>query len=51
MATDKKLHKYEIPLDGKLITSQPPAKIGPNFQQLTNMRYTEKRYRGCWGDG
>jgi hypothetical protein len=49
MATDKKLHKYEIPLDGKLITSQPPAKIGPNFQQLTNMRYTEKGIEGVGG--
>jgi hypothetical protein len=40
MAEDKNEFKYEVPLDGKLITADPPAKIGPNFQQLTNMRYT-----------
>lgn len=50
MAEDKKLQKYEVPLDGKLITRDAPAKIGPNFQQLTNMRYT-KDLKGIKGVG
>ncbi len=36
---EKKRQSYELPLDGKLITSVDPTKIGQNYQQLTNMRY------------
>jgi hypothetical protein len=50
MAEDKKLQKYEVALDGKLITRDPPAKIGPNFQELKNMRYT-KDLKGIKGVG
>ena len=49
MPQDKKTYKYEVPLDGKLITAEPPAKIGPNYQQLTNMRYTPKSIEGVGG--
>jgi len=49
MPKEKKTYKYEVPLDGKLITAEPPAKIGPNYQQLTNMRYTQKGIEGVGG--
>src|SRR3972149_5264755 len=31
----------DIPLNGKLVTSVDPSLIGPNFSQLTNLRYTD----------
>jgi hypothetical protein len=46
---DKSLYKYEIPLSGKLVTRDAPAKIGPNYQQLTNMRYTPNSIKGVGG--
>ena len=49
MATDKKMQKYEVPLDGKLNTWDDPAKIGTKFQQLTNLRYTETHPKGVGG--
>ncbi|MCK4328794.1 hypothetical protein KAX02_03020 [candidate division WOR-3 bacterium] len=49
MATDKKLYKYEVPLDGKLITWDDPSKIGANFQALTNLRYTKTHPKGVGG--
>lgn len=48
-AQSKKLYKYELPLDGKLITWDDPAKVGPNFQQLTNLRYTKTHPKGVGG--
>lgn len=49
MAKDKKTYKREIPLDGKLITWDDPAKIGQNFQRLTNLRYTATHPKGVGG--
>lgn len=49
MATDKKTYKYEVPLDGKLNTWDDPSKIGTDFQQLTNLRYTETHPKGVGG--
>ena len=49
MAKDKKLYKHEIPLDGKLITWDDPAKIGSSFQTLTNLRYTKTHPKGVGG--
>lgn len=46
---DKKLVKYELPLDGKLITGQDSSKIGPNYQSLVNMRYHKKTIKGIGG--
>jgi len=49
MATDKKIQKYEVPLDGKLNTWDDPAKIGTDFQQLTNMGYTKTHPKSVGG--
>lgn len=49
MAKDKKLYKHEIPLDGKLVTWDDPAKIGASFQTLTNLRYTKTHPKGVGG--
>ena len=49
MAQDSKERRYEIPLDGKLITGDDPAKIGPNFQSLINLRYSNKHPKGVGG--
>jgi hypothetical protein len=49
MPKDKQTYKYELPLDGKMITSQDPTRIGPNFQSLVNMRYHNNTIRGIGG--
>lgn len=46
---DKKLYSKEIPLTGKLITSEDPILIGENFQSLKNMRYTNTSIKGIGG--
>ena len=46
---DKDLKSKEIPLTGKFITSEDPAVIGTNFQQVTNMRYTKTSIKGIGG--
>lgn len=46
---DKPLSLKEIPLTGKLVTSEDPSVIGTNFQQLTNMRYTKTSIKGIGG--
>jgi hypothetical protein len=48
MAEERK-NKYEVPLDGKLVTWDDPIKIGTNFQQLTNMGYTSTHPKGVGG--
>jgi hypothetical protein len=49
MAQDTKERRYEIPLDGKLITGDDPAKIGPNFQSLKNLRYSNNHPKAIGG--
>jgi hypothetical protein len=49
MAQDHKERRYEVPLDGKLITGDDPAKIGPNFQSLINLRYSNKHPKAIGG--
>lgn len=44
-----KLSRKEIPLTGKLITSEDPSLIAANFRELTNMRYTETSIKGVGG--
>ena len=46
---DTPLSTKEIPLTGKLITSEDPTIIGTNYQSLKNMRYTEASIRGIGG--
>jgi len=46
---DKRLQSKEIPLTGKLVTSEDPAVIGENFQKLINMRYTQTSIEGIGG--
>ena len=45
----KSLEIKDIPLNGKVITSRDAATIGANFQQLTNMRYTDTHPKGVRG--
>lgn len=47
--TDKKLQIKEIPLTGKLVTSEDPSLIGVNFQKITNTRYTRTSIKGIGG--
>lgn len=49
MAQDSKERRYEVPLDGKMITGDDPAKIGPNFQSLINLRYSNKHPKAIGG--
>jgi hypothetical protein len=49
MAEDRQIKQGEIQLNGKLITSQDPSVIGPNFQSLKNMRYTDSSIKGLEG--
>jgi len=46
---ESRLLRKEIPLTGKLVTSVDPATIGPNFQTLTNLRYTDTGIRSISG--
>lgn len=46
---DKRLKSREMPLDGKLITSVDPTMIGPNFQELKNLRYFDSNPRAIKG--
>ena len=46
---NKELSTKEIPLTGKLVTSEDPSVIGVNFQQLTNMRPTQTSIEGIGG--
>lgn len=39
----------EIPLTGKLVTSEDPATIGTNFQTLQNLRPTKTHLKGIGG--
>ena len=45
----KPLQIKDIPLNGKVITSRDSATIGANFQQLTNMEYTDTHPKGIAG--
>ena len=45
----KPLQIKDIPLNGKVITSRDSATIGANFQQLTNMEYTDTHPKGIPG--
>jgi len=46
---DRQLQSKEIPFTGKLVTSEDPAVIGVNFQQITNTRYTQTSIKGIGG--
>ena len=46
---DKPLKPKEMPLDGKLVTAVDPIMIGPNFQELKNMRYFDTNPRAIEG--
>lgn len=46
---DKPLKPKEMPLDGKLVTAVDPVMIGPNFQELKNMRYFDTNPRAIKG--
>ena len=46
---DKPLKPKEMPLDGKLVTAVDPVMIGPNFQELKNMRYFDTNPRAIAG--
>lgn len=46
---DSKERRYELPLDGKLVTGDDPCKIGPNFQSLVNLRYSNKHPKAIGG--
>lgn len=46
---DRPLIPFNIPLNGKLITSEDPAVIGTNFQTLINLRSTDTHPKGIGG--
>ena len=49
MAANSQLLRKEIPLTGKLVTSEDPVVIGANFRELKNMRYTRTNPKGIGG--
>jgi hypothetical protein len=46
---DKPSKPKEMPLDGRLVTAVDPVMIGPNFQELKNMRYFDTNPRAIKG--
>jgi hypothetical protein len=46
---DKPLKPKEMPLDGRLVTAVDPVMIGPNFQELKNLRYFDTNPRAIKG--
>lgn len=47
--TRDELFKKDLPLNGKLVTSEDGVLIGNNFAGLQNMRYTDARPKGIRG--
>jgi len=45
---DKRKKHISIPLNGKLMTTEPTA-VGQNFRTLTNLRYTDTHLKGVAG--
>ena len=45
----KPLKVKDVPLSGKVVTSRDAATIGHDFQQLTNLRYTDTHPEGVVG--